>query len=147
MDWIIPSDNKVQDFASFVYRITIKTTGQWYLGKKAVWVTKAGVISRESDWQSYWGSSKDFKALVKQHGASNCTREILHLCESRGKAGYLETVELIKRDALLDPHCLNGNIAERWNRTVVQGWHSEVRCARYSSDLQKALKNAGLNNV
>lgn len=37
-----------QDYAAIVYRITLPN-GQFYIGKKALWVLKTGKIVRESD--------------------------------------------------------------------------------------------------
>lgn len=64
---------------------------------------KDGKIARESDWQDYWGSSKEVKALVKSSGKASCKREVLRFCVSRGEASWLEAVTLIKGDCLLDP--------------------------------------------
>ena len=129
-------------FAAFVYKIT--TPDGYYIGKRAIWVCKAGAIVRESDWRSYWGSGEAVKAAVKKHGKAACTREIIAFAESRGKAGWLEMVLLVKTDALLDPRCLNGNIVERYQKRVVQGWADHTRCQRYLADVERQRRAAGL---
>lgn len=132
-----------QDYASIVYRITLPD-GRYYLGKKALWVLKAGKIVRESDWQNYWGSSKDVKALVKAAGKDACQREVLRFCVSRGEASWLEAVLLIKGDCLLDPLCLNGNVLTTFNHRVVKGYSNDDRRERYMRDHAKQRDDAGL---
>jgi hypothetical protein len=142
-DWIITDGLDVLCYRAFVYRITLPD-GRWYLGKKNVYRMKAGKIVAESNWRDYWSSSKDVKALAKAAGFANCRREILQLTESTGKAGYVEERLLMEQDAMLDPQCLNGNIAAKYQRKVVQGWHSDERCERYMQDTIKQRKAAGL---
>lgn len=142
-DWIIPDGQDVLTFAAFVYVVTLPD-GTWYLGKKNVWSKKDGKIAKASDWRTYWGSSKEVKARVKAAGRENCRREIIRLCESTGKASWVETVELIERRAMLDDKCLNGNVGERFQRKVVQGWHDDGRCERYMRDTARQRQAAGL---
>jgi len=142
-DWIVPGDADVLLYRAFVYRITLPD-GRYYVGKKNVYRVKAGKIAGESDWRDYWSSSKDVKALAKVAGHATCRREILELTESTGKAGYFEDRWLLINDALLDPMCLNGNVAAKYQRKVVGGWHDESRCARYMADTAKQRRAAGL---
>jgi hypothetical protein len=141
--WIVSGDADVLQYRAFVYRITLPD-GRYYVGKKNVYRLKAGKIVGESDWRDYWSSSKDVKALAKAAGYAACRREILQLTESTGKAGYFEDRWLLIHDALLDPMCLNGNIAAKYHRKVVAGWHDEWRCARYMADTKKQRRAAGL---
>lgn len=141
--WITPAGGDVLLYRAFVYRITLPD-GRYYIGKKNVYRVKAGKIAGESDWRDYWSSSKDVKALAKAAGYPLCRREILQLTESTGKAGYFEEQWLFGTDAMLDPMCLNGNIAAKYQRKVVAGWHDESRCARYMADTDKQRRAAGL---
>jgi hypothetical protein len=134
-----------QDYAAIVYRIELPS-GQFYIGKKAIWVLKAGKIVRPSDWQDYWGSSKDVKALVKIAGKATCKREVLHFCVSRGEASWLEACALIKGDCMLDPLCLNGNVLTNFNHKVVKGYSNDDRRERYLKDIAKQKSEAGLNS-
>ena len=134
--WLYDPAFDPQDYASIVYRVTMPD-GRYYIGKKSLWVLKDGKISRESDWQDYWGSSKDVKALVKEAGKQACTREVVRFCVSRGEASWLEAVLLIKGDCLLDPLCLNGNVLTTFNHRVIKGYSNDDRQERYLKDIAK----------
>ena len=69
--------------------------------------------TKESDWQVYWGSSDNLKEDVEKYGESNFTREILHVCPSRGVASYLEAKEQFDRNVLLTDNYYNGIINVR----------------------------------
>lgn len=132
-----------KDYAAIVYRIELPD-GRFYIGKKSLWVLKDGKIARESDWQDYWGSSKEVKALVKAAGKATCTREVLKFCVSRGEASWLEACALIKGDCLLDPQCLNGNVLTTFNHRVVKGYSNDERRERYLRDIAKQRTDAGI---
>lgn len=142
-EWTYDKSIDPLTFAAFVYRITLPD-GRFYIGKRAIWIMKAGKIDRESEWRSYWSSSKEVKALVKAAGADKCQREILTFCISRGEAGWREVDLLVKGDLMLDPLCLNGNVAERFQRKVVQGWSDEKRREKYLKDIAKQRREVGL---
>lgn len=142
-DWIVPEGADVLAYRAFVYRITLPD-GRWYVGKKNVYRVREGKIASESDWRDYWSSSKDVKDATKAAGRDLCKREILRLVESTGKASYVEEKWLILHDAMLDPLCMNGNIAAKYQRKVVQGWHNDDRCERYMADTTKQRRAAGL---
>ena len=95
---------------AFVYLITNLTNGMMYVGKKLAKfkVTRPPLkgkknkrrSTKESDWKDYWGSSDRLNADVERLGAENFTREILHICPSRGIASYLEAREQFERRVL-----------------------------------------------
>lgn len=97
----------------FVYEILDKTNGKKYLGKKKFWskTTRPPLkgkkrkrkIIKESDWQSYHGSSEEVKTLVEECGTDRFERKIIHLCDSLGEMSYVEMREQIVRDVLLKP--------------------------------------------
>ncbi len=134
-----------QDYASIVYRINLPD-GRYYIGKKSLWVLKEGKIARESDWQDYWGSSKDVKALVKEAGKDTCTREVVRFCVSRGEASWLEAVLLIKGNCMLDPMCLNGNVLTTFNHRVIKGYSNDERRERYLKEIAKQRDTMRLNS-
>ena len=103
----------IEDNVGMVYCITDLSNGKKYIGKK-------GLMSRrklsplkgkkrkrtkivETDWQSYYGSSEEVKALVEHHGKDNFHREILHLCKAKGEMSYIEAREQFEREVLLKP--------------------------------------------
>jgi hypothetical protein len=143
--WLYDPAFDPQDYASIVYRINLPD-GRYYIGKKALWVLKEGKIARESDWQGYWGSSKDVKALVKETGKDNCTRGVVRFCVSRGEASWLEAVLLIKGNCMLDPMCLNGNVLTTFNHKVIKGYSNDERRERYLKDIAKQRDTMRLNN-
>lgn len=142
-EWIIPDGQDALTYRAFLYRITLPD-GRFYVGKKNVYRTSGGKIVAESNWRDYWSSSKDVKDATKASGRDLCRREILQLVESTGKAGMLEDAWLIENRAMLDPLCMNGNIAGKYQRKVVQGWYNDDRCERYMQDTAKQRKAAGL---
>ena len=108
---------------AFVYLITNNKNNRMYVGKKlAKFKTTKPPLKgkknkrrgyKESDWQVYWGSSDNLKEDVEKYGESNFTREILHVCPSRGVASYLEAKEQFDRNVLLTDNYYNGIINVR----------------------------------
>lgn len=109
----------------FVYCIQDLSNGKKYIGKK-LWVTKRklpplkGKVNKrhkivETDWKTYYGSSDEVKMLVEQHGESNFRREILHFCYNKSELSYLELVEQVHREVLLDDEYYNAFIGVKIN--------------------------------
>ena len=95
---------------AFVYLLTEVETGKQYIGKKSfVSVSTAEVngrkknTKRESDWQKYYSSNLEIMAKVKGGNGARFTREILHLCKTKGTASYLEAKEIFTRGCLENP--------------------------------------------
>ena len=108
---------------AFVYLITNLTNDRKYIGKKLAKFkkTRAPLKGRknkrhskvESDWRDYWGSNDHLKEDVVQLGEDKFTREILHMCPSRGVASYMEAKEQFDRNVLLTDEYYNGIINVR----------------------------------
>ena len=108
---------------AFVYLITNKVNGMKYVGKKLAKfkVTKKPLkgkknkrrSTKESDWRDYYGSSDRLNADVLELGDDNFTREIIHICPSRGIASYLEAREQFERRVLETDDYYNGIINVR----------------------------------
>ena len=95
---------------AFVYLLTEVETGKQYIGKKSfVSVSTTEVngrkknTKRESDWQKYYSSNLEIMAKVKGGNGARFTREILHLCKTKGTASYLEAKEIFTRGCLENP--------------------------------------------
>lgn len=119
-----------QHLEGFVYKITNLETGAIYIGKKSLYSNikkKIGVrekkatgtrktferIRKESDWQKYYGSSKELLHDISKLGADKFKREILELCCSKKYLSYAEVAWQIKLD-VLKTNAYNGNILGRW---------------------------------
>ena len=116
-------DSIPEEYEGFVYLITNKTNGMKYIGKKlAKFKTTKPPLKgkknkrrgfKESDWQTYWGSSDNLKEDVEALGEDKFTREILYFCPSRGVASYIEAREQFERKVLLRDDYYNGIINVR----------------------------------
>lgn len=125
-----------EDKIGFVYLITNLTTGRRYIGKKLskfsrvkykMVTQKNGIKKRkkirskiDSDWQTYWSSSPEVQADVKQLGENKFRREILYFADSKGQLSYLEAREQFHRRVLEEPNqWYNGIIQCRIHRSHV----------------------------
>ena len=78
-----------EEYQGFVYQITEIESGKKYIGKKFFWkpktlpktkTRKRRIKTRvESDWRSYYGSSKEVQQIVEDKGSDSFKREILRL--------------------------------------------------------------------
>lgn len=109
MTWVYNGEpyNDPADYVGFVYLITNKITNRKYIGKKLFWSIKRKQVNKvrkrikvESDWKTYWSSSEELKKDVAALGEESFTREIIHLCKSKGVANYLEAQEQFKEAVL-----------------------------------------------
>lgn len=119
-------ESLIEDHEGFVYLVTNKKTGMKYVGKKLFKFSRKKKVKAktsnkkitrrtkvDSDWKSYWGSSKNLAADIEKYGSENFEREILHLCETKGIASYLEMVEQVERKVLETDEYYNGIINVR----------------------------------
>jgi hypothetical protein len=97
-----PGDNY-----GFVYIITNNTDSRKYIGKKFFWSLKRKQVNKvrkrykvESDWRDYWSSSDELKADIDRLGKENFTREIIHLCKTKGVTNYWEAKEQFLNNVL-----------------------------------------------
>ena len=110
-------------YEGFVYLITNLTNNQKYIGKKlAKFKTTKPPLKgkknkrrgyKESDWQTYWGSSDRLNADIAALGEDKFTREILYLCKGRGEMSYIEAREQFDRRVLETDEYYNGIINVR----------------------------------
>ena len=120
-EWQLPEDFNPDVVYGFVYLITNKKDQKKYVGKKFFWSQKTLPITKkrkrrkrlkvESDWRTYWGSNKYLVEDVKNHGPEDFTREILHLCKTKGECAYYEAKEQFDREVLLTEEYYNGIIS------------------------------------
>lgn len=120
------TQDDIGDAFGFIYIITNSITNRKYIGKK--FFSKAGrkqtkgkikKIRVKSDWESYYGSSKELQEEVKQIGEENFRREILYLCYSKSECSYRETYEIFVRGALLSEEYYNSWVSCRIHKAHV----------------------------
>lgn len=114
----------------FVYKITNLETKQVYIGKKSLYSNlkkKIGVrakkatgtrktferIRKESDWQKYYGSSKELLQDIAKLGKDKFRREIIELSCTKKYLSYAEFAWQVKLD-VLKTNSYNGNVLGRW---------------------------------
>jgi hypothetical protein len=126
-DKIFSEADIADDVIGFVYIITRLSDGKRYIGKKLFRFARTKKVKGKkkrfkiaSDWESYYGSNKDLVADVEKDGASAFKREIIHLCKSKGICSYLESKEIILRDALLRDDYYNGWLTMKVSRSHIK---------------------------
>ena len=124
-----PVETLPEECVGFVYLITNNLSGRKYIGKKLAKFSKTSVkvvkqkngikkkkrirTKIDSDWREYYGSSIDLAADILTLGTENFSREILHLCQSKGECGYIEAREQFNRKVLESDDYYNGQISVR----------------------------------
>ena len=125
-------DQFPNDIMGFVYRIIHTPSKKEYIGKKFLVFTqkrklakkdlklyegqpgrkpKYKIVSKESDWKTYWSSNKEIKKLLEIEPKSNFERQILHLCRSKKELTYFETKYQFLYEVLEKPNkYFNDNI-------------------------------------
>ena len=110
----------INDYYGFIDRITNTTNGHDYIGRKYFTTIKKrpplkGKKNKrretvETDWKDYWGSSARLVEDMARLGKDKFTREIIHLCKSRGETNYMEAYYQFKEGVLLKENNYNGII-------------------------------------
>lgn len=122
------TEDMIGDNYGFVYIITNNTSNKKYIGKKFFYSTKTKQVNKKkrrikvsSDWQTYYGSNAELQNDVKTLGEENFTREIIHLCKSKGVCGYLEAKEQFIRNVLETDDYYNTWIMVRVRQSHLKG--------------------------
>jgi len=110
----------INEYYGFIYRITNTVNGYDYVGRKYFKTIKKrpplkGKKNKrretvETDWKDYWGSSARLVEDLTRLGKDKFTREIIHLCKSRGETNYMEAYYQFKEGVLLKENNYNGII-------------------------------------
>lgn len=131
---------KIEDFPEntfgFIYKITNKKTGKFYIGKKqlisqtnvklgkkelAALPVKRGKkptkkpVIKESNWKEYWGSNKFLLEDITNLGQDKFQREILIICPNKKLLTYWELAMQCKYD-VLQVDCYNDNLLGKFYR-------------------------------
>jgi len=120
----------IGDYYGFIYRITNNISGHDYIGRKYFTTIKKrpplkGKKNKrreivETDWKTYWGSSQRLQQDVDTLGKENFTREIIHLCKTRGETNYLEAYYQFTEHVLLREDNYNGIIQLKLGKNSVK---------------------------
>ena len=117
----------------FVYQIKNLTNGRKYIGKKFFYSAKTKQVKGKkkkikvfSDWQSYYGSSAELSKDVLSYGHENFSREIIHLCQSKGECGYLEAKEQFVRGVMESDDYYNSWIMVRVRKSHIKGYNDRI---------------------
>ncbi len=107
------TSDMIEDNIGFVYCIIDKTNGMKYIGKKTLvskrklpplkGKSRRRIKVAESDWKTYYGSSKEVMDLVEQYGGDRFERHILRLCKTKGEMSYYELEEQVTQKVLFKP--------------------------------------------
>ena len=119
--------NTVENPFGFVYVITNKVNGRQYIGKKQCisrlkrkplkGKTRNRIDTKQSDWKTYTGSSKELNEDILKYGKENFTFEILEWCGSKWELGYKEIKKQLEYDVLLNEQFYNGILNVRIGKT------------------------------
>ena len=117
----------------FVYQIKNLTSDRKYIGKKFFYSAKTQQVKGKkkkykapSDWQTYYGSSDILKQDVLSLGHENFSREILHLCQSKGECGYLEAKEQFIRGVMESEDYYNTWIMVRVRKSHIKEYNARL---------------------
>jgi len=120
-NWLYPNDFNTEDYYGFVYKITNLENNKFYIGKKIFYNTRKlpplknmkrkRTVIKESNWKTYWSSSKFLLEDVKTLGKDKFERTILRLCKTKKEATYWEMHYQCVYEVLLKPESTyNDNI-------------------------------------
>ena len=121
----------IEDYFGFCYLLSDRDTGKMYIGRKYFHKNrkKKGQRKRvrsESDWKTYYSSSKKVQQLVQKSGGDRFKREILGLLKKKGQVNYNETKLLFNHNVLeaVNHHgeklYYNDNIMNRYFSTLME---------------------------
>ena len=149
-NWFIYENGNVVEYDSvfkfppncvgFVYKITNIQTGKFYIGRKSLYsnikkkLTRAElalslgpgrkptskIVTKESNWQEYWGSNKLILEEIKQGGTTPFRKEILKFCFNKKQLTYWELHFQCVNEVLLTDKSYNDNIASKFFRRDLQ---------------------------
>lgn len=136
------TEDLIGDNYGFVYQITNLTNNKKYIGKKFFYSSKTKQVKGKkkrikvsSDWQTYYGSSDTLKQDVTTLGPENFSREIIHLCISKGECGYLEAKEQFLNNVLESDDYYNTWIMCRIRKSHIKDYNARISEASQKSKI------------
>lgn len=112
--WTYPINFDPNQYIGFIYQITNKVTGKKYIGRKQLHSkqrkqvklvsdpnrTKTQIKTKQSDWKTYTGSSRQLNEEIAALGKHKFIFEILSLHKSLSSLNYAEVYMLVTSNAL-----------------------------------------------
>lgn len=144
--WFIYENSQTKEYDSvdkfpegcvgFVYKITNIKTGKFYIGRKSLYSTtkkkltkvelaehtkpgkkpKSKMVTKESNWISYWGSNKLILEEIKNEGSGHFRREIIKFCFNKKQLTYWEMHYQCVEGVLLTDKSYNDNVLAKFFR-------------------------------
>ncbi|WBY16641.1 hypothetical protein PF049_00260 [Erythrobacteraceae bacterium WH01K] len=102
MNWNVPPDFDPSPYEGFVYSITSKSTGRFYIGKKSFWARRGKgkkQVVKHSNWKTYKSSCKELKEAIAAD-PTDWEYEILHYARDKRSLTYLEVKEQMIHEVL-----------------------------------------------
>jgi hypothetical protein len=140
------TSDMIKDNIAFVYIITDTTNGKKYIGKKVFHFKKTmpplkGRKNKrhkkvDSDWQSYYGSSKVLLKEIEEKGKDKFEREIVSLHPNKTEANYHE----MKLQFMLDVLEARNDAGER------MFYNENINCKFYPSKNQDTIEHRKIIN-
>jgi hypothetical protein len=149
----LPAD--ITPYIGFVYRIRHKETGIWYCGKKQfVRALKRKPLKGRkrcrrdkvpSNYQDYWGSSKEFLAYVEREGKDKFVRQIVSLHTSKYDLALAE-IKFQLEHAINDPRSANEiiNVRLRRSKAILNEWRRGRRTTQGNEIVENCAVYGGL---
>jgi len=122
MKWNYWDKLNPEDYIGFVYKITNLTDSKFYVGKKYFWYNKKKKLTKkqlaelpstpgrkptheiirvESDWKTYWGSSKELLNDINELSPMFFECMILMPCKTKKQLTYYEMHYQCKYECLI----------------------------------------------
>lgn len=127
------TETDIGDNYGFVYLITNLQTGKKYIGKKFFYSARTKIIKGKkkryktfSDWQTYYGSNTELQNDVRMLSESLFSREIIHLCKTKGECGYLEAKEQFDRRVLETNDYYNTWVMVRVRKSHIKAFNERI---------------------
>ena len=124
-----PVEAPTKGSIGFIYRITSKIDGRYYIGRKNLlktsYKTTKGIKKKvmvESDWKDYFSSSPSLIEEITEGGMENYTREILLFCPTKATILLAEEYFLHVSGSMFDAKCYNQNI----RATIMKKWFTKT---------------------
>ena len=137
----LPQDFDENPPLGFIYKVTDKVNGKWYIGQKKITkvekrpplkgkVRKRKVV-KQTDWRTYTSSCNTLKFEILQRDKSEFDFEILHFVDCKWMLSYVELWYQMHYKAMFTDESYNGIVNVRLSKfdSMRQKW----------SDIEKEL--------